>query len=151
MGYFLYLIGLAICVIYGIGLNNLCNFIDIISLGFVVIPCILILVSTGYWKGFIKAFLCVINRSKYTTEERKDSVKAVKLVCISSLIFGGLGFTIGFVNSIHSFDLSESYLIPDVGAVISTALISIFYALLINAVLVPLYFELKHLNLKAKG
>lgn len=68
------------------------------------------------------------------------------MVCVSGLIFGGLGVVISLINALHSFniDLSAvSFDAPDV----SVALISIFYALLINAVLAPVYVMVKRLSL----
>ncbi len=53
---------------------------------------------------------------------------------------------ISLINALHSFniDLSAvSFVAPDV----SVALISIFYALLINAVLAPVYVMVKRLSL----
>lgn len=143
MEYLIYLAGFVICVIYGIGVDKISNFIDSISFCFVVIPCVLIIISTGYWKGFIRAFICIFDQKKVTKEQIKESAKAVKLVCISSLIFGGLGIIISLVNALRSFDLRASQIGADIGADVSVALITIFYAFIINAILVPLYFKLK--------
>lgn len=148
MGYLIYLIGLVICMIYGISLHNICNFIDMISFEFVVVPCIIALITTGYWRGFIKAFVYIFDKGIEPTKERvRESARAVKLVCIFSLVFGGLGVTISLVNALHNLDLESSY----VGANVSVALISIFYALIINAILLPLYFELKRRVAKNKS
>ena len=38
MGYLIYLAGLLICLMYGIGLDRVYNFIDLISFGFIVVP-----------------------------------------------------------------------------------------------------------------
>ncbi len=144
MRYLIYVIGMVFCMIYGISLHKICNFIDAISFGFVVVPSILALITTGYWKDFLKAFVYIFNKGRETKERVRESAKAVKLVCISSLIFGGLGVTISLINALHGLNLKASH----VGADISVALISIFYALMINAILLPLYFELKRRDTK---
>ena len=141
MGYLIYLAGLLICLIYGISFNRIYNFIDLISFVFVVVPCILILISTGYWKGFIKAFAYISGRKIYSKKDMKESARAVKLVCISSLIFGMLGIIISLINVLHCMDLDSG--LSNIGPDISVALVSVFYAVFINAVLVPLYFKLK--------
>ena len=122
MRYLIYLTGLTICVICGISWHNICNFIDMFSFEFVVLPCILVLLTTGYWKGFIKAFFYIFDK-----------------VCLSSLIFGGVGVMTGLINTLHSLNIEPSF----VGASVSVALIPMFYTLIINAILLPLYFELK--------
>lgn len=122
MRYLIYLTGLTICVICGISWHNICNFMDMFSFEFVVLPCILVLLTTGYWKGFIKAFVHIFDK-----------------VCLSSLIFGGLGIMTGLINTLHSLNIEPSF----VGASVSVALIPMFYTLIINAILLPLYFELK--------
>lgn len=104
-----------------------------------VVPCILVLITTGYWKEFLKAFVYIFNKERETKEKVRESARAVKLVCIGSLIFEGLGVTIGLINALHNLYLESSYL----GASVSVALISIFYVLIINAILLPLYFELR--------
>lgn len=146
MGYLLYLAGMVVCVLWGISSERLGNFIDMTSFEFVVIPSILLLVCTGYGKDFIRAFICLVKKEACTKKQIKSSAKAVKMVCVSSLIFGGLGVVISLINALHSFniDLSAvSFVAPDV----SVALISIFYALLINAVLAPVYVMVKRLSL----
>lgn len=71
----------------------------------------------------------------------KESARAVKLVCISSLIFGMLGIIISLINVLHCMDLDSG--LSNIGPDISVALVSVFYAVFINAVLVTLYFKLK--------
>ena len=126
-GNLIYLAGLVICLLYGIGPGRIVNFIDMISFGFVVIPCILMLISTGYWKGYIKAFVYIFGKEKYNKENLKESMRAVKLTCISALIFGGLGVTISLNNCLHCMDLD---LEAHIGADVAVAFISIFYALI---------------------
>jgi len=135
---------LLLLVKYGIG-SRTRSFIDPVSMELILIPCLLVLLCTGHWRGFLRAFVRVIKRDGCTAEMIRDSAGAVKLVCSSSLIWGGIGFTISMVNILRAFVQDPEFSASVLGADISVALISLFYALVINAVLVPLYFELNRL------
>ena len=139
------ILGVLFIVKYGIG-SRASYFVDSISMEFILIPCLLTLLCTGYWRGFLKAFVYLINRNHCTAEMIRDSADALKLVCRSSLIWGSIGFTISTVNLMrrHMLDPEFSALCGD----ISVALIPLFYSLVINAVLKPLYFELNRLYTK---
>lgn len=130
---------------YGIG-SKAWYFVDSTSMEFILIPCILILLCTGYWRGFLKAFAYLIKRDHCSAEMIRDSADALKLVCRSSLIWGSIGFTISMVNLMrrHMLDPEFAALCGD----ISVALLPLFYSLVINAVLMPLYFELDRLHTK---
>ena len=121
-------------------------FVDSISMEFILIPCLLILLCTGYWRSFLKAFVYLIKRDCCTAEMIKDSANAIKLVCRSSLIWGSIGFTISTVNLMrrHMLDPEFAAFCGD----ISVALLPLFYSLGINGVLMPLYFELNRLHTK---
>lgn len=150
MGYLIYLASIIICIIYGgIRMDRIGNFIDLTSFEFVVLPCILVLICTDHGKDFLNAFVCLFHKEKYSEEKAKDGAEAVKLVCISSLIFGGLGVVISSINVLKGLDLAALH--PGIVAFdVSVALVSIFYALVINAVLAPLYFMLKYLKIRKK-
>ncbi len=139
------ILGVSFIVKYGIG-SRACYFVDFISMEFILIPCLLILLCTGYWRSFLKAFVYLIKRDYCTAEMIKDSANALKLVCRSSLIWGSIGFTISTVNLMrrHMSDPGFAALCGD----ISVALLPLFYSLVINAVLMPLYFELNRLHRK---
>lgn len=78
----------------------------------------------------------------------KNSANALKLVCKSSLIWGSIGFTISMVNLMRNHMLDSEFAASMLWWDISVALLPLFYALVINAVLVPLYFELNRLQAK---
>ena len=141
------ILGVLFIVRYGIG-GRTWYFIDHISMEFILIPCLLVLLCTGYWRGFLKAFVYIIKRDNCTAEMIKDSANALKLVCRSSLIWGSIGFTISMVNLMRKHMLDSEFASPMLWGDISVALLSLFYALIINAVLVPLYFELNRLHAK---
>ena len=58
------ILGVLFIVKYGIGSKGW-YFMDSISMEFILIPCLLILLCTGYWRGFLKAFgsqICFLMR-----------------------------------------------------------------------------------------
>lgn len=140
------ILGAALIVKYGIG-SLISYFADLVSMEFILIPCLLVLLCTGYWQDFLKAFVYIIKRDNCTAEMIRDGADALKLVCRSSLIWGSMAFTISMVNFMRSYTLDPEFA-ASVWADISVALIPLFYALVINAVLVPLYFELNRLHAK---
>lgn len=139
------ILGVLFLVKYGIG-SKACFFIDSTSMGFILIPCLLILLCTGYWRGFLKSFVYLIKRDHCTAEMIRDSANALKLVCRSSLIWGSIGSTISTVNLMrrHMIDPGFAALCGD----ISVAMLPLFYSLVINAILMPLYFELHRFQAK---
>ena len=138
-------LGVLFIVKYGIG-NRTWYFVDSISLEFILIPCFLTLLCTGYWRGFLKAFVYLIKRDYCTAEMIRDSADALKLVCRSSLIWGSIGVIISTVNLMRRHALEPEF--AALCGVISVALLPLFYSLVINAVLMPLYFELNRLHTK---
>ncbi len=139
------ILGVLFIVQYGIG-SRTSYFVDSISMGFILIPSLLMLLCTGYWRGFLNAFVYLIKRNHCPAEMIRDGANALKLVCRSSLLWGSIGFIISMVNLMrrHMPD-------PEFGALcgdISVALLPLFYSLVINAVLMPLYFELNRLYRK---
>ncbi len=139
------ILGVLFIVKYGIG-SKASYFVDSISMEFILIPCLLMLLCTGYWRGFLQAFAYFIRRNHCTAERLRDSANALKLVCRSSLIWGSIGFTISTVNLMrhHMPDPKFGALCGD----LSVALLPLFYSLVINAVLMPLYFELNRFYTK---
>lgn len=139
------ILGVLFLVKYGIG-SKAWYFVDSISMEFILIPCLLILLCTGYWRGFLKAFVYLMKRDHCTAEMIREAANAIKLVCRSSLIWGSIGFTISTVNLMRRHMQA-----PEFAALcgdISVALLPLFYSLVINAVLQPLYYELNHLHTK---
>ncbi len=144
------ILGVLFIVKYGIG-SRTWYFSDHISMEFILLPCLLILLCTGYWRGFLKAFVCIIKRDSCTAEMIKDSMNALKLVCSSCFIWGSIGFTISMVNIMRNPAPDSEFTAPMLRADISVALLPLFYALVMNAILVPLYFELKRFYTKSAG
>lgn len=138
-------LGVLFIVKYGIG-SETSYFVDNISMEFILIPCLLVLLCTGYWRGFLKIFVYIIKRDHCTAEMIKDSANALKLVCSTSFIWGSIGFTISLVNLMrhHMPEPEFAALCGD----ISVALLPLLYSLVMNAVLMPLYFELNRLHAK---
>ena len=58
------ILGVLFIVKYGIG-SRTGYFVDSISMEFILIPCLLTMLCTGYWRGFLKAFasqICFLMR-----------------------------------------------------------------------------------------
>mgnify|MGYP002508013710 FL=1 len=141
------ILGVLFIVRYGIG-GRTWYFIDHISMEFILIPCLLVLLCTGYWRGFLRAFVCIIKRDNCTQEMIRNSADALKLVCRSSLIWGSIGFTISMVNLLRKSMPDPEFSAPELWGDISVALLPLFYGLVINALLVPLYFEINRFHTK---
>lgn len=151
MLYSVYLISFVLYLSYGIGWERMTNFIDFITVSYLIFPCILILFCTGLFPAFGRAFLFAFGRKEYSRSQCQESLQSVKMVMGTAFIFGGICFLIGRINSIRSMD----WFVPDnIGWMFldeSVALLSFFYALLICAVLLPLPFMLKrHLTMEGK-
>ena len=138
-------LGVLFIVKYGIGSSRTWQFVDRASMEFILIPCLLELLCTGYWRGFLKAFVYILKKDNREAEMIRNSVNALKLVCGSSLIWGIIGFTISMVNLLRNHMLDSKISAPMLCGDISVALLPLFYALIVNAVLMPLHFELNHL------
>ncbi len=139
------ILGALFIVKYGVG-SRTWYFVDPISMAFILIPSLLMLLCTGYWRGFLKAFVYIIKRDHCTAEMVRDSTNALKLVCRSNFIWGSIGFTISMVNLMRNHMIDSELAVPALLGDISVAMLTLFYALVINAVLTPLYFELNRLQ-----
>lgn len=143
--------GIAFLLMQGIGFcRNLTNFMDGYTLGFVLIPCGLVLLCTRSLKAFGKAFLLVFGKGDVPLISYKESLLALRIVMSTSCVFGGLGFIIGMINCIRSTDFSEAYAFVWIAQGGAVAMLSIFYPLLVCVVLLPFYYMLqKHISEKS--
>lgn len=135
MNYLMYLIIFVICTIYGIGADKITNFVDSISLGFVVLPTIFVLILSDYMADFIGSLKALFKKEGIT----KKMLDSIKLSCIASIGFGFLGTLIYCINMLHGMDLEYT----NIGMDISVGLICMFYACCLNLLLIPMYFILK--------
>lgn len=144
MFYMIYLLLIFIYIICGIGVGrNLSSFIDVITLAYTVLPCILVLSCTRSLRAFGSAFSFALGQKTPDLPQSRDALRSVKMTWITAVLFGSLCFMIGMVNSISHLDLSAA----DLGAYflrdLSVAILSLFYPALICIILLPVYFLLK--------
>lgn len=143
MFYIVYLASMVVYLICGIRWDRMLNFWDPITLEFLVFPCILILFVTGSFRAFGRAFLVAFGKREYETSQYRESLLSVNMVMGAASVSGGICFLIGISNSIRSLDWSELNNIGWLFLDLSVASISLFYALLICMILLPVYFLLK--------
>lgn len=143
MLYILYLIGTVSMVVAGIGVSHLLSFTDGVTLFFVLIPCALILIFTRSIKSFGRSFLFIFGKKNYSLEQYKESMQSVKMVMLTAMLFGSLGFMIGIVNSFRSSKILSPDMAHTIVLDISVALLSLFYAVCVCVILLPVYFMLK--------
>ncbi len=143
MLYMIYLVGAIFLLMNGIGFDRFfANYLDIYTLGFVLLPCVLVLFCTGSLKAFGRAFLLIFGRGDTSLISYEESTQAVRMVMLTAGVFGGIGFIAGMINSIRSLDFS----LPDVYGWFlrdaSTAMLSLFYPLLVCVILLPVCYML---------
>ncbi len=123
---------------------------DLVTLEFILIPCVLTLFCTKMLKAFGRSMLFAFGRRGYSCEKCRESLQAVRMTMLTAVILGMIGFLVSMVRGWrleelldglyrHFLDLSVAMLVP-------------LYALLICLALIPVYFMLKrHLVLGADG
>lgn len=145
MYYAIYLLGVIFLILRGIGggFKSLINYMDGFTCMFILVPCILTLFCTRSLKAFGRAFLFVFGKQDTSPAACEESHLAVRMVLITSLVFGNLAFLIGTFASIRSIEDFSS--IESLGWIIcdmSVSMISLLYPLLIWTILLPLCFIL---------
>ena len=123
---------------------------DLVTLEFILIPCVLTLFCTKMLKAFGRSMLFAFGRRGYSCEKCRESLQAVRMTMLTAVILGMIGFLVSMVRGWrleelldglyrHFLDLSVAMLVP-------------LYALLICLALIPVYYMLKrHLVLGADG
>ena len=123
---------------------------DLVTLEFILIPCVLTLFCTKMLKAFGRSMLFAFGRRGYSCEKCRESLQAVRMTMLTAVVLGMIGFLVSMVRGWrleelldglyrHFLDLSVAMLVP-------------LYALLICLALIPVYFMLKrHLVLGADG
>ena len=147
MLYMVYVVSIVLYLIRGISWDRITNFMDLITFGFLLFPCMLMLFCTGSFTAFGRAFVFAVSKKEYSKSQCQESVQAVRMVMYTASVFGG----ICFLNSIRSLDWSA---LDSIGWMLldgSVAVLPLFYALLACAVLLPVSFRLKKYLLSEKG
>lgn len=151
MLYMVYVVSIVLYLIRGISWDRITNFMDLITFGFLLFPCMLMLFCTGSFTAFGRAFVFAVSKKEYSKSQCQESVQAVRMVMYTASVFGCICFLISFINSIRSLDWSA---LDSIGWMLldgSVAVLSLFYALLVCAVLLPVSFMLKKYLLSEKG
>ncbi len=143
MFYAIYLLGIVLFFLNGIGFSRCTDFVDNITLTYVLFPSILMLFCTRSWKDFGRAMLFAFGKQDLSYEQYKNSLQTIKMVLITLLLSGGICFSISIVNSMRSLDWiqedSFGWLILD----FSVAMLSFLYPLMLTILLLPVYHILK--------
>lgn len=122
-------------------IHSLEYFFDIPTLAVVFAIVLLVLLSTRLLNPFFGAFRIAFN-GNYTPDEEEieTSLRAVKIVFIATPLAAGIASSIGFVTA-----LSQLNNIASIGKSLALAFLSIFNALIILLLLLPLKCKLEHL------
>lgn len=143
MFYAIYLLGIVLYLINGIGFSRCTNFVDNITLTYVLFPSILMLFCTRSWKDFGRAVLFAFGKRDLSYEQCKKSLQTMKILLCTLLLSGGICFGIGVVNSLRSVNWiqedSVGWLLLD----LSVAMLSFLYPLVLCILLLPVYLILK--------
>jgi len=143
MLYIVYLVSIVLYIICGISWDRITSFVDVITLEFLVFPCVLMLFCTSSFRAFGRAFLFAVGKRDCSFQQCRESAHSVKMVMQTAAVFGAVCFLIGMVNSIRSQYWSSTDSIGWICLDSSVAILSLFYALLICMLLLPMYFMLK--------
>lgn len=142
MFYLVYLCGIILSLVWGIGERSFMNFVDMATLELILLPCILALFCTRSCSSFGRAFLFAFGKRGHSLSQYRESLWAVKIVALTASASGSLCFIIGFVNGARSYDWSSVDAIPRLVMNLSVAILSLFYPALIALLLLPLAFLL---------
>lgn len=134
--------GIILFLTQGIGISNLPNFIDSITLTLVLFPCLLMLFCTKSLKSFGACFLFAFGKGEYSLSQCKKCLLSIKTVISTSAVSGILCLMISCINLLKNRDWSSGSL-ELLGFDISVALLSIFYVFTVWILLLPLHIMLK--------
>ncbi len=146
MLYIVYLVSIVLYFIWGISWGRMVNYVDSITFEFVVLPCILMLFCTRSFPAFGRGLLFAFGKRDHSSlQQYQESLSSVKMVMLTSVIFGCVCFVIGTINSICSLEWSSMDSIGWFCRDLAVAMISLFYPLVICIILLPVYFLLKNI------
>lgn len=114
-------------------------FLDMPSLIIIIGILLLVLLASGMWKDFLHAFTYLYHKDSAPTKAQLTrAFHAVKLAIATNMISGILGVVVPFIIVLHRLD-DPAQLGPN----ISIMCICVFYAALIDLLLLPIAFRLK--------
>ena len=123
----------------------LVHFVDFPSLLFVAGGTAVLLVVTGMGMDFIHAFASVfrINKKHIGNVESDAFVRelmSLKLAAVTNILAGIIHFVSGIIILFPNYDNAQDIRF---WSILSINLLSVWYALLLDIILVPIYFKLK--------
>lgn len=124
-----------------INFQNIINFIDIVSLVFILIACLVALLCTRSVCSLKDAFVLMLCKGEYTTDQYESCLLAVKTTVLSAFAGGFIMFLISVVNVLKGLNLDGG--VSMLGADLAKGLITPIYSLVIAFILLPVYVELK--------
>lgn len=146
MYYLIYLLGVVWFLAKGIGsVQRYLNYVDHITLAFVLGPCVLVLFCTRSFRAFAGGVAYAFRKKEDAVLRIEESLHAVRMVMEMAVVSGILSFLISTVNVFRA--LAARWTESD-GAVLllldlSVALLPLFYMLVICMALLPSYYMLK--------
>lgn len=127
-----------IIIMWG-GAPAVAYFIDFPSILYVLIMTVVVLIISGTWKDFLKAFPLAMKKIASTEiHQVKKSMFAVKTAMVAVNAVGVMAFIIGMV--IICGKLSD---LASLGPNFVVAMLSIMYGIAITILLIPIYTRLK--------
>lgn len=149
MYYILYLLG---CILLGslaimathpgssplLNTANLLNFLDIPTLIWVLAVCALVLLVTRSLRSFGRGLRAAFRREVLPAAQVRESLSAWRLVSLSALLAGGLGFLTNLMSMMHSLTFLD-----EVGIALNLACLALYYALFLDLLLLPVGVHLK--------
>ncbi|MCI8464721.1 MAG: hypothetical protein HFI63_02495 [Lachnospiraceae bacterium] len=152
MYYAVYVVGMIFYIVYAIGFwGDFRVYADSGTALFILVPCVLLLFCTRSLRAFGRSVLFAFGKRDYGPSECGESFQAVKMTLYAVLVLGVLGFLISMINSIRGWKLQ--FLLDgvyDQFQNLAVAMLAPFYALLVCAFLLPIFFILKK-HLTAQG
>lgn len=146
--YFIGLIVFFITLIYSIlvgqqGWGSLLNFTDIPSLFIIAFITVPMLIASGLFNDFKRSFKVMVNKHiKFTKLELQRSLEAINLTMKLIMYSGFLGSLIGLVTMLRNLDDPNA-----IGPNCAVMLLTVFYALFLSLIFMPIQAKLKTLIL----
>ena len=119
---------------------NLIYLLDFATLAYLIAVCALALFATGSLRSFGRGVVSMFgnNRKKaMTPAQARESLSALNMVCVASLLAGGLGLLTNLIRAAHALAAA------DMGIPVNIACLSLCYPLFWNLLMVPVRTSLK--------
>lgn len=123
------------------GYRHIIWFLDWMSFSFIVWVTVLVLLISGTFPDFVRAFpISFGKKENVSTDEIKQALIAIQTALFTFPLSGVLAFVTGFILSAEQ-QMNNSDLLPNIGA----AMLTVFYGVLLDLLLLPIAVRLKKL------